>query len=55
MKWKHNNPLVKKRFRTQQSEKEAMLTVFWYMKGFITIDFFEKIATANNAAYYKAL
>ena len=51
--WKHTDSPVKNKFCTQQSVKKVMLTVFWYMKGPITIDFLEKCATVNNATYGK--
>ena len=45
MKWKHTNSPVKKKSQAQWSEKKIILTVFWDMKGPITIDFFEKGTT----------
>ena len=33
---------IKKMFWVQHSIKNVMLTIFWDMKGFMTIDFFEK-------------
>ena len=43
MEWKHtDSPVKKKRFQVQWSVKKVMLTVFWDMKGRITIDFLEK-------------
>ena len=40
-----------KKFWAEQSVKKVMLTVFWDMKGPITIDFLEKDATVNSASY----
>ena len=42
--------LVKKIFQVQQSVKKVMLTVFWDIKGPMTIDFLEKGATVNNTS-----
>ena len=52
---KHTDFFGKKKFRAQQSVKKVMLTVFWDMKGPITIDFLEKGATVNNASYCQLL
>ena len=49
------NSLVKKIFRAQLSVKKAMLTVFWYKKGFISIDFLEKGETVKSASYWPRL
>ena len=43
MEWKYTDSLRKKKFWVQQSVKKVILTVFWDIKGFITIDFFEKV------------
>ena len=48
MEWKHRDSLVNKKFWVQQSLKKVMLTVFWDMKGPITVDFLEKGATVNS-------
>ena len=55
MEWKHIDSFVKKRFQLQQSVKKVMLTVFWGIKGLITIDFFEKYTNVNNASYCQLL
>ena len=55
IEWKCTDSQVKKKFREQYSVKKVMLTVFWDMKGLITIDFLEKVATVNNASYCKLL
>ena len=39
----------KKKFYAQQSEKKAILIVFWDTKGSITIDFLEKGAMVDSA------
>ena len=39
----------------QQSVKKFMGTVFWDMKGPISIDFFEKDATTNSAFFCQLL
>ena len=49
--WKHTYSPVKKRFWVQPAVKKKMLTVFWDMKGVITIDFQEKGASVNSAFY----
>ena len=51
VKWKHTDSPVKKKFQTQQSIKNIMLTVFRDIKGHIIIDFVEKGATVNSASY----
>ena len=38
------------KFQVQESLKEAKLSVFWDMKGPITIDFLVKRATVNRAS-----
>ena len=45
MEWKHTYFLVKKKFMAQQLVKKVLLTVFYYMKRPITIDFYEEGAT----------
>ena len=46
MEWKCTEfPLIKR------PVKKVMLTIFWDMKGPITIDFLEKDATVNIANY----
>ena len=45
----------KEKLITQRSEKKAMLTVFWNIKGPITVDFLEKRATFNSTPYYQIL
>ena len=50
MELKYTNSPVKKKFPAQQLIKKVMQTVFWDMKGTITIDFLEKDATANNTS-----
>ena len=42
---------VKEKFWMQLLVKEVMLTVFWNMKGPITIDFLEKDVKVNGASY----
>ena len=42
------------KFQAQRSVKD-MLTVFWNMKGSITIDFLEKGATLNSVFMMKAI
>ena len=51
MEWKHSDSPVKKMFRVQQSVKEVTLTVFWAMKGLISIDFLVKGATVKSSSY----
>ena len=48
--YKHDS---KKMFWEQWSVKKVRLTVFWDMKGTITIDFLKKGTTVNSASYYK--
>ena len=45
----------KKKFHAQQLTKNVMLTVFWDLKGPITIDFLEKGTTVNSASYCQVL
>ena len=52
IEWKHIDSPVKNKFWVQQSVKKVMLTVFWNMKGPITL---EKGATVNSASYYHLL
>ena len=47
---KHTDASVKKSFWAQWPVKKIMLVIFWDMKRRITIDFFEKGATVNNAS-----
>ena len=54
MERKHIDSPVKKTFWVLQSVK-VILTVFWDMKGPMTIDFIEKGATVNNASYCQLL
>ena len=51
MEWKHGDSPVKKKFRVQWLINEAILTVFWYMKALLIIDFLEKGITVNSASY----
>ena len=44
---KHTNSLVKKKLQAQQPVKKVMLTIFWNMKGSISINFLEKGGTVN--------
>ena len=46
---------VNKKFWVQLSVKKIMLTVFWYRKESITIDFLEKGTTVNNSFYCQLL
>ena len=46
---------VKKKFPAQRPVKKVILTVFWDMKGPITIDFLEKDATVNIVSYHQLL
>ena len=55
MEWKQNDSSEKKMLQVQWSVKEVTLTVFWYMKEPITIDFLEKGATVDRAAYCQLL
>ena len=48
---KHTDSSVKKMFLARTSVKKVMLTVFWDMKGLISIDFLEKKATVNRVSY----
>ena len=54
MEWKYTHALAKK-FQIQWSLKKVMLILFWDMKGSITIDFFEKIATGNSSPFCQLL
>ena len=51
MEWKHTDSVVKKMFWAHQSLKKVMLTVFWDMKGLITIDFPQKGAALDRVSY----
>ena len=42
--------LAKKMFWVQWSVKKVLLTVFWNMKGPVTIDFLEKGTTINSVS-----
>ena len=53
--WKYTDTPGKKKFQVQQSLKKVMLTVFWYMKGPIDIDFLEKGATVKSISYCQLL
>lgn len=55
MQWKHTASPVKKKFRAQRSVKKVMLTVFWDVKGPITISFLEKGTTVNSENYCQLL
>ena len=50
MEWKHIDFPVNKKFQAQHSVKKMMLTVFWDIKGPITIIFLKKGATINRAS-----
>ena len=52
MQCKHTEFPVKKKFQAQRSIKKIMLTVFWGMKGPITIDFLKNISAVNSDSYY---
>ena len=54
-RWKYSDTLVKKEFRSAWSIRKATLTVFWYIKGSIIIDFIVKGATVNSAYYCQLL
>ena len=43
MEWKNTDSPVKKKFGAQLSLKKVILTVFWDMKGPITIDFLKSV------------
>ena len=51
MEWKHAKSLLKEKLQAPWSAKKVILTVFWGMKGPITIDFLEKGAVVNSASY----
>ena len=55
MEWKHTNFPIMKKFWVQWSVKKVMLSVFWDMKELLTIDFLEKVATANSGSYCQLL
>ena len=55
MEWKRTDFPENKRFRVLYSVKLVILTVFWNMKGPITIVFLEKAATVNSASYFQLL
>ena len=42
-----------KKFHVQWSIKKVLLTIFWDMKGPVTIDFLEKGVTVKNASYWE--
>ena len=44
---------LRKKFLVQLSVKKIMLTVFWDMKGPITIDILEKGAIVSSTSYYQ--
>ena len=56
MNWKPNTDFsVKKKFWMKGLVKKVMLTVFYDIKGSITIDFLKKCATVNSILYYQLL
>ena len=52
VQWKHTDSPLK---TVQRSVKKVMLTFYWDMKKFITIDFLEKGTTVNSASFYQFL
>ena len=52
MEWKPTVSQVKKKFLVLQLVKKVILTVFWDMKGSITIDLLEKV---NSASYCEGI
>ena len=50
MECKPTDSLVKKMFQMQLSVKKVILIFSWDIKGSISIDFFEKVATVNSAS-----
>ncbi|XP_067929080.1 histone-lysine N-methyltransferase SETMAR-like [Watersipora subatra] len=55
LRWKHPSSCVTKRFRAQRSVKKVMLTVFWDVRGPITISFLEQGTTVNSENYCQLL
>ncbi|KAM7308721.1 histone-lysine N-methyltransferase SETMAR [Ixodes scapularis] len=55
MECKHAGSPVNKKFKSQQSTRKGMLTVFWDMQGPITISFLEEGSTVNSANYCQVL
>ena len=55
MEWKHVGSLVKKKFKSQQSTRKVILTVFWDMQGPITISFLQKESFVNSVNYCELL
>ena len=44
-----------KKFKSARTTGKVMMTVFWDMKGHITVDFLEKGTTMNSERYYEIL
>ena len=55
MKWKHTSSLMEKMFKSARTRGKVMMTVFWDMKGHITVDFLEKDTTMNSGRYCEIL
>jgi hypothetical protein len=51
MTWKHPYSPVKKKFKTAQSPRNLMATVFWDVYGVLLVDF----TTTNAAAWIRKL
>jgi len=51
MEWKHPGSPTKKKFKTQPSAGNVMLTLFWDSEGPILEDYLEKGCTINSAKY----
>ena len=54
MEWKHVGFPVKK-FKSQQSKRKVMLTIFWDLQGPITFSFLQKGSTMSSANYRELL
>ncbi|XP_067947100.1 histone-lysine N-methyltransferase SETMAR-like [Watersipora subatra] len=55
LRWKHPSSPVTKKFRVQRSVKKVMLTVFWDVRGPITVSFLEQGTTVNSENYCQLL
>lgn len=55
MEWKHVQSPTKKKFKSQRAVGKVMLTVFWDMKGPVTIDFLQRGTTVNAENYCELL
>jgi histone-lysine N-methyltransferase SETMAR len=55
MTWRHPHSPVKKKFKTVQSPRKVMVTVFWDVHGVLFVDFKTPGSTINAAAYQETL